>query len=165
MLHGAQLAVDITLRSATSSDGWPQPNAAHTNGAAFIRARRDKETKYAELVAGNRCHLVVIALETGGRWSDEAVEFVDMLGEGRAREAFPVLRRSVHLAWGRRWTRKLAVSCGLGVFLTSVWCVFHIGELVFFKHRFCCVRCLKTPINVWNKCFFNIGSHRECTEC
>ena len=39
MLHGAQLAVDITLRSATSSDGWPQPNAAHTNGAALIRAR------------------------------------------------------------------------------------------------------------------------------
>ena len=36
MLHGAQLAVDITLRSATSSDDWPQPNAAHTNGAALI---------------------------------------------------------------------------------------------------------------------------------
>ena len=110
-LHGAQLAVDITLRSATSSDGWPQPTAAHTNGAPLIRARRDKETKYAELVAGNRCRLVVVALETGGRWSNEAVEFVDMLAGARAREALPVLRRSVHLAWRRRWTRMLAVSC------------------------------------------------------
>ena len=76
MLHGAQIAVDITLRSATSSDGWSQSDAAHTNGA------------------GNRCRLVVIALETGGRWSDEAVEIVDMLAGARAREVLPVLRQS-----------------------------------------------------------------------
>ena len=41
---------------------------------------------------------------------------------------------------------------------------FHIGELVFFNNSFCCVRCLKTPINGWKKCFFNIGSLRECFE-
>ena len=76
----------------------------------LIRARLDKETKYAELVAGNRCRLVVVALETGGRWSNEAIEFVDMLAGARAREALPVLRRSVHLAWRRRWTRNSLVQ-------------------------------------------------------
>ena len=99
MLHGAQLAVYITLRRAASSDGWPKPNAGTRTGAALIRARRDKETKYAELVAGNRCRLVVIALETGGRWSDKAI---DKLAGARAWEALPVLRWSVHLAWRRR---------------------------------------------------------------
>ena len=34
MLHGTHLAVDITLRNATSSDGWPQPNVAHRNGSS-----------------------------------------------------------------------------------------------------------------------------------
>ena len=95
--HGAQLAIDITLRSATSANGLPQRNAAHRDGA--------------ELVAGNRCFLVVIALETGGRWSGEAVEFIDMLAGARARDVLPLMRRSVHLAWRRRWMRMLAVSC------------------------------------------------------
>ena len=53
-----------------------------------------------------------MGLETGGRWSTEATTFVDMLAAGRAREVPSVLRRSNHLAWRRRWTRMLAVSCG-----------------------------------------------------
>ena len=47
--HGAQLAVDITLRSALSAAGLPSPSAAHVNGAALARARRDTERKYGEL--------------------------------------------------------------------------------------------------------------------
>ena len=35
----------------------------------MLKARRDKELKYHELVAGNHCALVVVAVETGGRWS------------------------------------------------------------------------------------------------
>ena len=74
------------------------------------RARTNKETKHAELVDNNRCHLVV-ALETGGRWSVEAMEFVNMKAAARAREVLPILARSVHLAWRKRWTRMLAISC------------------------------------------------------
>ena len=111
MLHGAQLAVDITLRSATSSDGWPQPNAAHTNGAALIRARRDKETKYAELVAGNRCRLVVVALETGGRWSDEAFEFCRHAGWSTRAGSSPCPSPVGASGVATPWTRMLAVSC------------------------------------------------------
>ena len=77
--HGAQLAVDVTMRCALTAQGLASPGAAHINGAAALRARRDKELKYQELVAGNRCALVVVAVETGGRWSSEAVDFVSSL--------------------------------------------------------------------------------------
>ena len=76
------------------------------------RARRDKEHKYAELLQGDRCRLVVVGIETGGRWSTEALQFVEMLAAARAREAPRVLRRSAFLAWTRRWSRMLSVSCG-----------------------------------------------------
>ena len=75
-------------------------------------ARREKEAKYAVLLEGERCHLVVFGVETGGRFSEEAVEFVDRLAAGKARDSPPVLRLSAHLAWRRRWMRMLAISCG-----------------------------------------------------
>ena len=110
--HGAQLAVDITLRSALTAAGLPSPSAAHVNGAALARARRDKERKYGVLLEGDRCHLVVVGVETGGRWSQEACNFVTSLAAGRCRDVPPVLSRSAHLARQRRWMRMLAISCG-----------------------------------------------------
>ena len=44
--------------------------------------------------------LVVVGIETGGRWSSEAAEFVDMMAQAKAREAPQVLQRSVHLDAG-----------------------------------------------------------------
>ena len=55
------------------------------------------------LLEGDRCRLVVIGVETGGRFSPEAVNFVDALAAAKARDSPPVLRRSM---------RMLAVSCG-----------------------------------------------------
>ena len=70
---GSQVAVDVTFRSALRCSGEPQHNAADVNGATLAQARTDKETTYLELVASNRCRLVVVVpLETGGRWSEEA---------------------------------------------------------------------------------------------
>ena len=40
----------------------------------------DKELKYHELVDCAQCLLVLVAIETGGRWSQEVVTFVDSLG-------------------------------------------------------------------------------------
>ena len=83
-----------------------RPGAAHINGAALLKARREKELKYHELVAGNRCALVVVAVETGGRWSSEAVYFVSALAGAR--------RHGVHLrcfAGLRSW---LGVAVGRG---------------------------------------------------
>ena len=103
------MAVDITVWSATTSAGL-LPRTPHTpTGSELVAARRAKEEKYSELLAGDRCRLVVMGIETGGRWSTEAVEFVDMFAGARAREAPP--RRSAHLAWRGRWKRMLAVSC------------------------------------------------------
>ena len=89
MFHGAQLRVDITLRSATSSDGL-----ATVQRCTRMGQPSSEETEYVDFVVG-RC--------VGGRWR--------MLAGARAREVLPVLLRSVYLAWRRWWTRMLAVSC------------------------------------------------------
>ena len=47
--------------------------AAGIDGAALGQARRRKELRYPELTGEHgRARLVVLACETGGRWSDEA---------------------------------------------------------------------------------------------
>ena len=74
--HGAQLAVDATLVSPVQRNGRPQPQAASEDGRQLGVARRRKERKYHELLASRRCRLVVLALEVGGRWSEEALTFV-----------------------------------------------------------------------------------------
>ena len=109
--HGAQLAVDITLRSAVTSFGAACPSASRVDGVTLDRARLDKERKYHELLDGGRCHLVVVGLETGGRWSDEALHFIETLASSRARDMVPVLRRPAFLGWRRRWIRMLSISC------------------------------------------------------
>ena len=70
-------AIDNTLRGVLSSSGEPHPNANDVDGAVLARARADKKT-YPELLTG-RCRLVVMAIETGGRWSSGAMDFVRQL--------------------------------------------------------------------------------------
>ena len=108
LFFGAQLAVDITVRCALAADGTAQPGAARVDGAVCTRAREDKERTYSELLRGDRCRLVVVALETGGRWSEEALQFVESLAAVRARDAPPALFHSAALAWRRR--RSLGLS-------------------------------------------------------
>ena len=105
--------MDVTLRSALRCSGEPQLGEADIDGATLTQTRRDKEATYPELVASNRCRLVVVALETGGRWSDEAVDLFRMLAFAKARESPPALKWPVVLAWERRWTRMLATTCAV----------------------------------------------------
>ena len=78
-----------------------------------MAARADKERKYSELLNGDRCRLVVVALETGGRWSLEAVDFIERLAMARAQDAPPNLQTvSFFCPGGARWTRMIAISCG-----------------------------------------------------
>ena len=81
------------------AEGTRTTQAASTNGAVLTRAREDKERKCAELLESERCRLVVVALEMGGRWSTEATEFMDSLA-ARAREAPRILWRSAFLDGG-----------------------------------------------------------------
>ena len=119
LYHGAQLAVEVTMRSAVTSSDEARPGAARVDGIVCINARADKEQKYAELLAGDWCQLIVVALETRGRWSPEALEFIEGLARARAREAPPNQTRFAFLAWRRRWSRLLSVSCAKA-FATSL---------------------------------------------
>ena len=107
---GAQLAIDVTLRSSVTACGAPRARAAEENEATCIDARRDKEIKYNELVESNRCRLVVLALEVGGRCSTETVAFLEALAWARARSSPPLVRFAAALGWRRRWLRILACS-------------------------------------------------------
>ena len=110
---GAQLAVDITLRCVLSSAGEPHPNTADVDGAALMVAREDKERIYPELTTSGRCRLVAVAIETGGRWSTEAVDFV-ATNVLRQSPGGALLHAVLHsLAWERRWTRMLSTVCSL----------------------------------------------------
>ena len=117
---GSQLAIDVTLRSALGRTGEAQPNAAATDGAVLTQARVDKETKYPEILTSGRCHLVVVAIETGGRWSDEAADLVWQLAQAKSREVPAFMNRSVALAWERRWTRMLSNVCAVSFAASSM---------------------------------------------
>ena len=56
-----------------------------------------------EWLHSDRCQLIVVGLDTGGRWSGEAAEFICQLAGSRAREALLILRGFAFCGW-RRWT-------------------------------------------------------------
>ena len=107
---GAQLAVDTTLVSPVRRNGTPQPRAGEVDGRQLQVARRRKETKYRELLQARRCHLVVVAVEVGGRWSDEAIKFLQLLAKAKARSQPQILRTAAKAAYFHRWTGIMAVA-------------------------------------------------------
>ncbi len=107
---GSQLAVDVTLRSVLRGDGSSRSQAYWKDGAVAHAARHDKEAQYPELASSDRCRFIVLALETGGRFSAETVDFLRQLAEAKALSVPSYLRASAAIAFQRRWTRMLAVS-------------------------------------------------------
>ena len=87
------------------------PSGFHERGGPDPRPGGQGEEERLNFLESEWCRLVVVALETGGRWSTEAKEFVDSLAVARAREAPRILWRSAFLGWRRRWSRMFAVSC------------------------------------------------------
>ena len=111
MRSSKQLAVDVTLRSVLAADGSPRPRSSTVDGVVAASARKDKEDKYPELTREGRCCLIVVSIETGGRWDEEAAGFLQELSWCRAQSAPVHLRAAAALAWERRWARMLAVAC------------------------------------------------------
>ena len=70
---GAQVAVDTTLVSSLDASGAARWHQRQYQGAALRLACRAKERTYPEELRSQRCRLVVLALEVGGRWSPEAL--------------------------------------------------------------------------------------------
>ena len=94
LFGGVQLAIDTTLVSPLHADGSARPGAARNDGVALRVARRRKERRYPELSGhNNRCRLVVLAGEVGGRWSDETRTFIRSLARFKARSEPPLLRK------------------------------------------------------------------------
>ena len=112
LFHGAQLAVDATLVSPIRGNGSARRQCADHDGAALQQVRHKKESTYPELARprGGRARLVVLGCEIGGRWSDEARDFVSQLAKAKSRSDPPQLRRSARHAWFRRWSTLLACS-------------------------------------------------------
>ena len=50
------------MRCALNARGCAR-SSSHTDGAILTFARNDKERKYHELLASDRCHLIVVAME------------------------------------------------------------------------------------------------------
>ena len=77
--------MDITLRTALSCNREAHLHAADHDGTVLVQARQDKETTYPELASSGRYKLVVLAIETGGRWSEEAVPTTQQLAHASSR--------------------------------------------------------------------------------
>ena len=107
---GSQLIIDATLRSTLTRDGEPRARSMWQDGAVLIDARRDKERSYPELVACNRGRFVVLALDIGGRFSEETADFLKQLAWARARASPSYLQKATAHAFERRWSRMLAVT-------------------------------------------------------
>ena len=108
--NGSQLAVDTTLVSPLTAAGHPRRHQRQTAGAALRLARQAKSRTYPELTGSGRARLVVLGMETGGRWSAEAVTFVRLLAKHKASSNPPSLRHAAALAWTSRWTALLATA-------------------------------------------------------
>eukprot|EP00435_Cladocopium_sp_Y103_P009426 s3763_g2.t1 len=104
---GAQLAIDTALVSPLTRDGQPRRRAGAFAGAALHAARRNKERTYPELVTSRRCRLIVLGIEAGGRWSQEAATFIRLLAKSKARQAPAILQRFVATALIARWSAML----------------------------------------------------------
>ena len=109
--HGAQLAVDATLTSPVGRDGEARHDAATVPGDALQRATaRKRTTTYPEFAHNRRCRLVVVAIETGGRWGSEAVDLVRALAHAKARGTPPWLRPTTVGAYIHRWAALLGIA-------------------------------------------------------
>ena len=107
MWGGSQLAVDTTLVSPLTRSGEPRSRGGTYAGAALQDARRNKERAYPELRHNRRCRLVVLGIEVGGRWSNEASSFIRMLAKARARSSPPSLQAATTAALVSRWSALL----------------------------------------------------------
>ena len=73
-------------------------------------AIRDKRNTYRDLVESNRCEFLVLAAGAGGRWHEDCIYLVTALARHRAASEPAVLRRSMQLAFQRRWWSLLSVA-------------------------------------------------------
>ena len=85
--------------------GWFNHDLRGIRCPSRLRERRD-----CDLVESNRCEFLVLAAGTGGRWHEDCIRLVTALARYRAASEPAVLRRSMQLAFQRRWWSLLSVA-------------------------------------------------------
>ena len=95
--------VDTTLVSPLTRAGEPRRRAGRFAGATLTDARKAKERAYPELLHNSRCRLVVLGIEVGGRWSEEAASFITSLARTKTRDTPAPLRHAATTSLISRW--------------------------------------------------------------
>ena len=93
-------------------------------------ADKHKKKRYPELVASDRLHYVVLAVEEGGRWGPDVFAVIRDLVRLKVAPIHPLLRRSAALAYTRKWWRILAI----GAQTAAVDCILGQGQQVWVPH-------------------------------
>ena len=109
--HGIPVALDATMVSPLHADGTPHPGASERTGVALGRGRRDKESTYPELIESSRLRLLTAGVETGGRLSHEAIQFLGELATYKVASEPFALRASAARAWRARWITLISFVC------------------------------------------------------
>jgi hypothetical protein len=104
--HGSH-AIDTMLVSPLTGAAQPRRRSGQYAGATLHTSRQNKERTYPELAGSNRCRLVVLAMEVGGRWSPEAATFLRLLAQTKARETPAPLRHTLVASLIARWSATL----------------------------------------------------------
>eukprot|EP00439_Symbiodinium_sp_Y106_P045892 s2596_g5.t2 len=111
--HIAQAAKELAAANASSPDNrWTHAAGADSRpGLALqLAARRKRRDTYPELSRSQRCHLVVFAVEIGGRWGPEPTTFLRLLAQARAASAHAAVRSALRAAYVTRWSGIIAVA-------------------------------------------------------
>ena len=64
----------------------------------------DGHEAYHELPHNSRCRLVVLGIEVGGRWSEEAASFITKIARAKARDTPAPMRHAATAFLMSRWT-------------------------------------------------------------
>ena len=104
------LPVSVT-RSCVSPgtrSGESQPGA-DSQPALALRPPFSKQ-RGVSVVTPTRCHLVVFAVEIGGRWGSEPATFLGLLARARAARAHAAIHSALRAAYVSRWSSIIAVA-------------------------------------------------------
>ena len=105
-------SLSLGEHNSQSTPRWSVLFGPMEDGVASEAARLRKVRTYPELAGPHRrAHLVVLALEVGGRWSCETQAFITQLARAKARNETHLMRGRVEQAWRRRPVGARFLAC------------------------------------------------------
>ena len=110
LARGLPLGIDCTFVSPLHGNGEPWAGAAASPGVAIARAKATKRETYPELANSDVATLLVLACETGGRWSTTCAETLAQLADARVRARPSFLRASARAGFVARWWALLSCA-------------------------------------------------------